>query len=218
MHFVILPTILKALDWGEWERCPFQKKGLVLYMQKKFVLGVKLLAHAKCIYLSYRSRIQKELHQCLLVKDLALCLSRWSFSTFPSPALLCPSQSRSAVQLLNISLGINSYFSFLSDTLASAWSRLAVVDWAFDWCPSSKIAFTIATTLQEWIFLGQKQCSNFAKNKPCLVFVEAECSFCYWCNFCRVNPHNYLTVAFYLQSKLILIWSNNNALINPDYN
>lgn len=56
------------------EMCPFQKVGLVLY-RKKFGLGVKLLAHARYIYLSYRSLIQKELHQFMLVEELALCLS-----------------------------------------------------------------------------------------------------------------------------------------------
>lgn len=57
------------------ETCLFPKMGLVLYVQKKFELGVKLLAHARYIRLPYSSLIQKELHQFILVEELALRLS-----------------------------------------------------------------------------------------------------------------------------------------------
>ena len=63
MLFIILPTILKkcrALDRGlirevkegavmTLEICLFQKMVFIWYVQK-FELGVKLLAHARCIY------------------------------------------------------------------------------------------------------------------------------------------------------------------------
>jgi len=75
------------------EMCPFQK--VALNMQKKSGLRVKLLAHARYICLSYRSLIQKELHQFMLFEELALCLTSRQFSTFPPPASLHISQSRS---------------------------------------------------------------------------------------------------------------------------